>query len=83
MRSYDLLIRLGGDEFLCALPRVGAGEARRRFDELGEDLRASRGTTVSVGYTEMREDDSPDELLRRADDDRLRARRVATRDGLS
>ena len=34
MRSYDLLVRMGGDEFLCALPNITVAEARERFRDL-------------------------------------------------
>lgn len=31
LRPYDLIIRLGGDEFLCAMSNMSLREARRRF----------------------------------------------------
>jgi len=67
MRPYDLLVRLGGDEFLCALPDVTAVEARRRFDDVRAELRDLAGTSVSIGYSELRDSDSADDLVRRAD----------------
>ena len=71
MRPYDLLVRLGGDEFLCVLP-VSAFAARRRFADLRKDLDLSElKPSVSVGFSELRDDDSPDELVRRADEDLL------------
>ena len=76
MRSYDLLVRLGGDEFLCVLPNVTLAEARARFDRLRAELKDSAGSSVSVGFSELRDSDSPDEFIRRADTDLL-ARRSA------
>jgi diguanylate cyclase (GGDEF)-like protein len=31
LRSYDVVVRYGGDEFVCGLPDVGLTEAERRF----------------------------------------------------
>ena len=74
MRSYDLLIRMGGDEFLCALPGVTAKEAAARFGDLGPDLNGATGNSVSVGFGELQEGDSTDGLVQRADADLLRGR---------
>jgi diguanylate cyclase (GGDEF)-like protein len=67
MRPYDLLVRIGGDEFLCALPDVTAVEAQRRFDGVRSELQDSAGTTVSIGYSELRDGDSSHDLVTRAD----------------
>ncbi len=66
MRTYDLLIRLGGDEFLCVLPNVTLAEARARFGRLRSDLAGST-SSVSIGYAELCDGDSPDDLVNRAD----------------
>jgi PleD family two-component response regulator len=76
MRSYDLLVRLGGHEFLCVLPKITLAEARARFDRLRAELKNSAGASVSVGFSELRDGDSPGEFIRRADTDLL-ARRSA------
>ena len=70
MRPYDLLVRVGGDEFLCILP-LSPFEARRRFADLRKDLNRSQGESVSVGFSELRDGDSPDDLVGRADRDLL------------
>ena len=75
MRSYDLLVRLGGDEFLCALPNVTPAEARQRFDGLRAELKDSVGGSVSVGFSELGDGDSLDAFVARADSDLL-ARRI-------
>ncbi len=73
MRSYDLLVRMGGDEFLCALPNITVPEARARFRDLTG--RAGAGNSVSFGFSELLDDDTPDDLVRRADADLLDSRR--------
>jgi diguanylate cyclase (GGDEF)-like protein len=37
LRSYDLVVRYGGDEFLCALAGTDVEGAGRRFDEVEAD----------------------------------------------
>jgi diguanylate cyclase (GGDEF)-like protein len=75
MRSYDLLMRLGGDEFLCVLPGVTVEEARRRFAQLGTELQNGPTTgSVSMGLTELRDGESPEELIERADRELLLSR---------
>ena len=75
MRSYDLLIRVGGDEFLCVLPDVTVEEARRRLGELDSELPAgSPARSVSFGLSELRSGEGVKELVDRADHDLLAGR---------
>jgi diguanylate cyclase (GGDEF)-like protein len=81
MRPYDLLMRLGGDEFLCVLSGVGEEEARRRFERLGTDLRGGPTVrSVSIGLGELRDGEGPQELVDRADQDLLAGRARTRRD---
>ena len=67
LRSYDLIIRFGGDEFLCALLDVGTPEAAERFLHVNGDLGETERASVTVGLAELREDDDVEDLLARAD----------------
>jgi len=68
LRSYDPVVRFGGDEFVCALSDTGMDQARRRFDEIGEALaRSEGGSSISVGLAELRPGDSLNELMARGD----------------
>jgi diguanylate cyclase (GGDEF)-like protein len=75
MRSYDLLVRLGGDEFLCVLPGVTVDQARRRLDELGPELPAGPTVgSISIGLSELGDGEGAQELIERADRNLLAAR---------
>ena len=68
LRSYDLVIRYGGDEFLCALPGTDIEGARRRFDDVARELTEKRpDASVSTGLAALEETDALDELTERAD----------------
>ena len=78
MRSYDLFVRLGGDEFLCALPNVTLVETQARFDRLRSGL-AGSGSPVSIGCAELRDGDSANDLVNRADGALLATRGTSRR----
>lgn len=74
-RSHDLLIRYGGDEFVCAISGLTPGEAATRFAEVNASLAtAPEQGSVTFGLAEMRLGDSPDGLVARADADLYRKR---------
>ena len=53
LRSFELIYRLGGEEFVLVLPGADDGDARRIAERLRESLRAARpghlDVTVSIG----------------------------------
>ena len=75
MRGYDVLVRYGGDELLCAMPNLTVSEARERFEQIAAALMAV-GTrhSVTFGLAEAESADSLQDLIGRADDALLEAR---------
>lgn len=66
VRPYDLIVRFGGDEFVCVLVDVSMSQAAQRFAAVNaklEDLEAS----ITVGLAEMVAGDSLADLVERAD----------------
>jgi diguanylate cyclase (GGDEF)-like protein len=76
LRGYDVLVRYGGDEFLCVMPNLTAAEATSRFEKIAAALRAGdTGHSVTFGLAEAEAGDSLENLIRRADEALLEARR--------
>ena len=75
LRSYDLVIRYGGDEFVCAMPGLNVAEATKRFTLVTAALaEAPEHGSVTVGLVELHADDSLEDLIARADSALYRAR---------
>jgi diguanylate cyclase (GGDEF)-like protein len=68
LRSYDLIVRFGGDEFVCAMPDVRIDEAMARFARIDQDLLTSDHASITVGLTEMEHGESLANLIARADE---------------
>ena len=68
LRSYDLIIRYGGDEFVCAIPDLDLAAAAERLRAINAALaNVSEHGSVTVGIAELEPDDSPEDLVARAD----------------
>ena len=68
LRSFDPVVRYGGDEFICALAGADPTEATARFDEIQAELgREHDEAGISVGVVELRDDESLDDLIVRGD----------------
>lgn len=68
LRSYDLVVRFGGDEFVSGLLDMKMEEAVERFALVNADLSETLQASVSVGLAEIRAHDSLPDLIARADE---------------
>ena len=79
LRAYDLVIRWGGDEFVCVLPDATRAEAERTLADIEQHVRdRTSGRTVSTGLAALQDADTAATLVGRADE-ALYARREAVR----
>ncbi len=68
LRPYDLIIRLGGDEFLCAMSDMTHAEARQRLNAIASALSAGNGAgALRTGFAELTPGEGATELIARAD----------------
>jgi diguanylate cyclase (GGDEF)-like protein len=70
LRSYDMIVRIGGDEFLCAMSGATIEDARQRFSAVHAALAADPDPCeIKVGFAALAPEDSAAELIERADAD--------------
>jgi hypothetical protein len=75
IRPYDLVVRIGGDEFLCGLLDMDLAEAERRVELVNPDLKVGLTGHVTAGLARLETEDSLADLIRPADEDLYRRRR--------
>ncbi len=81
LRSYDLIIRMGGDEFVCVVSNITLDDTRARFGEIDDALAETPGPgAIRSGFAELLPDETAEDLIARADGE-LVARRRDRRDG--
>jgi diguanylate cyclase (GGDEF)-like protein len=67
VREYDVVVRYGGDEFVCGLQGLDPGPALDRFTGMQAALDEGEGVTVSIGIAQRLPDESLSSIIRRAD----------------
>jgi diguanylate cyclase (GGDEF)-like protein len=68
LRSYDVAVRWGGDEFVCGVSDVTLEVALERLVEIQRAFTALRpGASISAGLPELTDDDTLESLIARAD----------------
>jgi diguanylate cyclase (GGDEF)-like protein len=68
LRSYDLIVRLGGDEFLCAIPDMSEADVRTRFGAIGSALAVrSDARGIRTGFATLRDGETVTDVIARAD----------------
>lgn len=68
VRSYDPIVRMGGDEFLCGFTNTALAAAARRVAEMSAALEQSQPAgSISVGLAELEPDETLEALIARAD----------------
>ena len=68
LREYDVVVRHGGDEFVCGLFDMPLDAARQRFEQVGADLAISGDASVSIGVVQREAGEDLECLIRRADE---------------
>jgi diguanylate cyclase (GGDEF)-like protein len=75
LRPYDLIVRLAGDEFLCAMSNMTLQDARRRFSAIASALAASsEAGALRTGLAELNGAETATELIARADSQLIHSR---------
>jgi diguanylate cyclase (GGDEF)-like protein len=74
LRSFDPVLRYGGDEFVAGMCDVNESDARQRFEAIQQSLVAV-GIKVSLGMAALEPGDTVDTLIARADAALLQGRR--------
>jgi diguanylate cyclase (GGDEF)-like protein len=75
LRRYDVVVRYGGDEFVCAMPEMSPADACARFRTISLELAAvDPAYSISIGLAQSRAEDGLEDLISRADSDLLDGR---------
>jgi diguanylate cyclase (GGDEF)-like protein len=76
VRSHDVVVRYGGDEFVCAMPHVGLTDAKARLEQVAEAIAsAATGCSITFGLAAADPSDNFQTVMDRADASLLEAKR--------
>ena len=79
LRSYDVVIRYGGDEFVCTLVGMSLEQARRRMGAVRNAICRELGrSAITIGLADLEPGERAADLIARADES-LYARRASER----
>jgi diguanylate cyclase (GGDEF)-like protein len=68
LRSFDPVVRYGGDEFVCAMTGVDAVDVDERFGEIADALAREHGAAgISIGLADLRPGDTLTDVVARGD----------------
>jgi diguanylate cyclase (GGDEF)-like protein len=67
LRSFDPIVRYGGDEFVCGLGGIDPEGVDRRFGAIDQALQDAVGVGITVGLASLLPNDTLDKLISRAD----------------
>jgi GGDEF domain-containing protein len=75
LRSYDLIVRLGGDALLTAMSNMAIPEARERFSTIAGVLASTREAgALRTGFAQLAAEESAAELIARAESELISSR---------
>jgi diguanylate cyclase (GGDEF)-like protein len=75
LRSYDPIVRYGGDEFVCGVAQVDTVEVQHRLGVIDQSLRHATGVGITAGLAAMSGNETLEQLTERADAALLEAKR--------
>jgi diguanylate cyclase (GGDEF)-like protein len=75
LRSYDPIVRFGGDEFICGISSIDPDEVQHRIGVIDQSLRNATGVGITVGLAALTSNESLDELTEKADAALIEAKR--------
>ena len=78
LRTYDPIVRYGGDEFVCGVASIDPDEVQHRIRVIDQSLRDATGVGITAGLAAMVGNESLEELTERADAALLQAKRSRT-----